>query len=150
MSMLGQRIATPDRMARYLFASTALMLTVGISSLAAQSTAPTPKDLMFQKGVRSLAEKRYEDAEKLFRSLSEIEPENLRGVIGLAEAYIGQHKDDEALIALMAESQKYPARADLHYAMGNVAVHAGRQDMAIAEYQRALEGVDPSSRAAAE
>jgi tetratricopeptide (TPR) repeat protein len=39
---------------------------------------------------------------------------------------------------LQAEIAKAPARMDFHLALGDVAVHAGRFDMAIAEFQKVL------------
>jgi Flp pilus assembly protein TadD len=132
-------------MARYFFV---LILGTSLALAAQESSQLTSKDLLFQKGARSLTEKKFSEAEDLFRRLAEAEPENLRGVMGLAEALAAQHKDDDAIRLVQATSDKYPDRPDLHVVTGNLAIHAGRPDLAIAEYQRGLDLAQSDPRVA--
>jgi Flp pilus assembly protein TadD len=132
-------------MARYL---SVLIFGTSLALAAQEASKLTSKDLLFQKGVKSLSEKKFSEAESLFRRLAEAEPENLRGIMGLAEALAAQHKDDEAIRIIQATSDKYPDRPDLHIVAGNLALHSGREDLAIAEFQRGLDLAQSDPRAA--
>jgi tetratricopeptide (TPR) repeat protein len=99
---------------------------------------PSSPDVLFETGVLNLYEKKYKDAEDAFRRSYQVNPANLRGLMGVVRTYLAQNKVDQAIQELRVESAKAPARADLHQAIGEVCVNAGRFDMAIAEYQTAL------------
>ncbi len=125
----------------------ALLLTTGM--LGGQQTA-TPADTLFQSAAAQFSQGNFHDAEESFRRLSEIEPTNSRGILGLAEAWVAQKKPDAALRLLQAEADKYPNRADLHFGIGNLALRTARYDLAIAEFQIVLESVASNSKGAAD
>ena len=99
---------------------------------------PSSPDVLLQIGMLNLYEKKFKDAEDAFRRSYQVNPANLRGLIGVVNTYLAQHKVDQAIQELRVESAKNPARADLHQVIGEVCVNAGRFDMAIAEYQTVL------------
>jgi tetratricopeptide (TPR) repeat protein len=120
---------------------------MGSAVLGGQQTpAPSPADTLFQSGFARLSQGKYQEAEEAFRKVYEMEPANSRGILAVAEVYVAQKKDDEALRLLQAEAGKNPARLDLHIGIGNVALHAAKYDLAIAEFQGVLEGIDKNSR----
>ena len=107
---------------------------------------PNSPDVYFQLGMVNLSENKFKDAEAAFRKSFDLNPSNLRGMMGLAETFMAQNKPDAALGVLQSESSKQPARTDLKIAMGNIAVRAGRFDQAVQFYQGVLNSLDPKSR----
>ena len=122
---------------------------LGSGFLAGQQV-PNSADALFQAGVARFSEGKYKEAEEAFRKVYELEPGASRGILGVAEVYVAQKRDDEALRLLQAESEKSPARLDFHLAIGNVALHAAKLDLAIGEFQRVLDGLDKNSNAASD
>lgn len=109
---------------------------------------PSSPDVLFRVGVVSLAENKYKEAEDSFRKSYQLNPANSRGLLGIVETYMAQNKADQALELLLAETQKQPSRPDFRIALGNTAVRAGKYDMALAEFKRALDMTDKQSRTA--
>jgi tetratricopeptide (TPR) repeat protein len=109
---------------------------------------PSSPDVLFQVGVVSLAENKFQEAEASFRRAYQLNPANTRGLMGMVETYMVQNRPDQALQLLQAEAEKAPGRMEFRVALGNTAVRAGKYDMAIAEFNRALELSDRQSRAA--
>src|SRR5260370_1094062 len=85
---------------------------------------PGSADLLYQLGVVDLADKKYKDAEDAFQRAYELNPANLRSLMGIVETNMVQNKTDEALKILQAETDKAPNRLDLLLAIGNTAVRA--------------------------
>ncbi len=111
---------------------------------------PSSPDVVFQIGVVNLAEGKYKDAEDAFRKAYQLNPANTRGLMGVVETYMAQSKVDQAIQLLQTESAKTPTRMDFHLALGNIAVRAGRWDLALAEFQRVLANTDKGSKAQGE
>ncbi|MBZ5581585.1 MAG: tetratricopeptide repeat protein, partial [Acidobacteriia bacterium] len=64
----------------------------------------------------------------------------------VVETYMAQSKVDQAVQLLQAESAKTPTRTDFHLALGNIAVRAGRWDLAISEFQRVLASTEKGGK----
>jgi len=111
---------------------------------------PNSPDVLFQVGVLNLSESKYKDAEAAFRKSYDLNPANLRGLMGIVEVYLAQNKVDQAVEMLQAESARAPNRLELHYAAANTAARGGKFDIAIAEYQKVLDGMDKNSRSRAD
>jgi tetratricopeptide (TPR) repeat protein len=105
-------------------------------------TAPGSPDVLFQLGVVNLAEGKYKEAEDAFRRAYQLNPANSRGLMGVVETNMAQNKPDAAIALLQAESDKAPSRLDLVVALGNTAVRAGKYDLAIQTFNKALAGLD--------
>jgi tetratricopeptide (TPR) repeat protein len=110
-------------------------------------SSPASTDVLFQLGVVNLAEKKYKEAEDAFRRAYQLNPANTRGLMGQVETHMAQDKPDAALALLQAESDKQPNRVELFMAMGNVAVRAGKYDVAIQNYTKAASLLDKNSKA---
>jgi Flp pilus assembly protein TadD len=115
-----------------------------------QSGQPSPADALFKAAVTQLSQAKYHDAEDSFRKLTELEPTTSRGILGVAEVWTAQKKNEEALRLLQTEAAKYPDRPELHFGIGNLALRIAQYDLAIAEFQLVLDRVDRNSKGAAE
>lgn len=109
---------------------------------------PNSPDVLFQLGVVNLSENQFKDAEADFRKSYELNPTNLRGLMGLVETAMAQDKTDQALQLLRTESAKMPGRLDVLMQLGNTAVRLGRWDDAIGSYQKVLDVLDKNAKAA--
>ncbi|MDR3699274.1 MAG: tetratricopeptide repeat protein [Candidatus Sulfopaludibacter sp.] len=107
---------------------------------------PSSPDVYFQLGVLDLAEAKFKDADTAFRKTYELNPTNPRGLMGMVETDMAQHKTDDALKLLKTESDKSPTNMDLVTQLGNISVRAGRFDEGIADFQRALDSLDKTSK----
>jgi len=65
---------------------------------------------------------------------------------GTADQPAVRNQFAEALALLQTESEKAPDRLDLTVALGNAAVRAGKYDLAITAFQKALDRVGPDSK----
>jgi tetratricopeptide (TPR) repeat protein len=110
-------------------------------------TNPGSPDVLYQLGVVNLAESRYKEAEDAFRRSYQLNPANSRGLMGIVETNMAQNKTEEALKLLQAESDKSPGRVELLLSLANVAVRAGKYDLAIQTYERILSQTDKSVKA---
>jgi len=108
---------------------------------------PNSPDILFQLGVVNLAENRFKEAEDAFRRAYQLNPANSRGLMGIVETNMAQNKTEAALALLQAEADKAPNRVDFLLALGNTAVRAGKYDLAIATFNKVLEGTGKGSRA---
>ena len=118
----------------------------------AQTPAPgqSSADKLFQSGVAALNAKDYAAAEEAFRQCRELEPKNIRGLMGLAEAYLAQKMSDQAIHLLETESAADPGNQDLATALGNIYVRTEKWDQAISQFQKLLDATDKQTKAAGE
>ncbi len=107
---------------------------------------PNSGDVVFQMAVVDLADTKYKEALDEFRRAYQMNPTNARGLMGMVETYMAQNQVDQAIQLLEAESAKAPSRMDIRLAIGNVAVRAGRYDMAISEFQKVLGSTEKGSK----
>ncbi|MDP9170233.1 MAG: tetratricopeptide repeat protein, partial [Acidobacteriota bacterium] len=103
--------------------------------------APQP-DALYRAALANLQAKRYAEAEASFRELYRLEPDNTRGLAGIAQVYVAQAKTSEALDLLRTESGKHPKSAGIHITIGDISSAARQYDAALAEYQTALGLLD--------
>ncbi|MEP6716982.1 MAG: tetratricopeptide repeat protein [Terriglobia bacterium] len=104
--------------------------------------APPQTDALYRSGLASLQARHFQEAEASFREVYRLDPENIRGLAGIAQTYIAQAKFTDALDLLRSESEKQPKRADIHVAIGETAALSGQPDAALAEFQKALGLLD--------
>lgn len=112
-----------------------------------QGGSPSP-DVLFQIGVVNLAEKKYQEAEAAFQRAYQLNPANYRGLMGIVETNLARNQPDQAIGLLQQEALRFPDKFELRVAIGNTAVRAGRYDMAVAEFKRALELINEEGRPA--
>jgi len=122
------------------------LLNSGSITLARQeidkylAEAPDQVDLRFQLALVSFMEKKYLDSEKIFRSLRERYPSDLRLLFGLAETLMATNRGPQALELLKAESKAKPQVNALRMATGNIALRVGDLQTAEQEYRHLLAG----------
>ena len=112
--------------------------------------AQSPADKLFQSGTAALAAKNYAAAEEAFRKCRELDPKNIRGLLGLVETYLAQNRSEQAIHLLETESAADPANRDLTMALGNIYVRTEKWDQAISQFQKVLDATDKQSKAAGE
>lgn len=109
---------------------------------------PKQVDSLLELGVLDLNQKKYKDAQDLFRRAWEANPGNLRGLLGESRAFLLDGQQDKSVQIVEAEAQKKPANLDLQKEVGNAEVSAGQYDKAIGAYQNLLAKVpDPRLQA---
>jgi len=125
-----------------------LVLSLAAGSLTAQlAVQASDADRTFQASFVGLSQRKFAEAEAGFRKVMELEPQNSRGIIGLAQALLAERKSDDAIRVLQEEITKNPARPELYLALGDAAARFGQYDLALSEYQDLLKHLDMRSGA---
>jgi tetratricopeptide (TPR) repeat protein len=120
-----------------------LVLALASGSLTAQlAVQGSNADRAYQASVVSLSQRKYAEAEAGFRQLIEVDPQNTRGAIALAQVLLAQRKSDDAIRVLQEQITKNPTRPELYLALGDAAARVGQYDLALSEYQEVLKHVD--------
>ncbi|HNY39705.1 MAG TPA: tetratricopeptide repeat protein [Bryobacteraceae bacterium] len=101
-------------------------------------------DLRFQQALVCFMEKNFPEAERIFRSLRERYPGDLRLLFGLGETLVATGRGAQALEMLKAEAKARPQINSLRMATGNVALRIGDLQTADQEYRHLLS-VDPKN-----
>jgi tetratricopeptide (TPR) repeat protein len=109
-------------------------------------TNPSSTNALLQLGELDLAEKKFPDANDAFGKVRLLDPANLRALTGIADCEIARKMPDKAIDLLQEEADKAPNRLDLRVALGGTAMRAGRYDIAIREFQKALAQSAPESK----
>ncbi len=125
-------------------------LLAGVASGQQQADAPNPADALYQAAKADLAAGKYAEAEAAFRKVAEMDPSSVRGMMGVVEVYLGQKKNDEAMALLQEESKKNPNRLDIHLNIGEVALGAGKFDLAVSEFLLVLNRMQKTNQGAGE
>jgi tetratricopeptide (TPR) repeat protein len=125
-----------------------LVVLAVLATGSLQAQAPVEAEILFQSGVTNLAQKRYPQAEEAFRKAYEMDRSNVGALTGLVEVYAAQNRMDEALKLLQTEAGKNPERPDIRVALGNFYVRNNQYDLALAEFQKVLDGAAKNSREA--
>ena len=100
---------------------------------------PAQRDAMYQLALLDFNERKFAQADAMFRKLYEMTPPDPRGVAGLVEVRASQGQFDAAIGILDAEIKKFPARLDLRLFLANTAVRAGRYPLAVSNYKLVLD-----------
>ena len=145
----------PGNIPAKLFRSTAYL---GLNQLdkayeelkALLEKTPNSQEVMVQMGVVMAAQKKYKEAEAMFRKAYELNPANSRGLMGQVETVMAQNQPERAVQLLRAEIERYPARLEFHMMLGNIAVRARKFDLALSEFSGLLDKVDRRSASAAD
>jgi Tfp pilus assembly protein PilF len=95
-------------------------------------------------GRLNLAEAQYAAAEAAFRRCYRLQPDDFRGLAGVAEVYARQNKASAAIRIWDEEAARTPDNVELRVAAGRFAGSVGKFDVAAAEYEQAL--AQPSGR----
>jgi beta-lactamase regulating signal transducer with metallopeptidase domain/tetratricopeptide (TPR) repeat protein len=82
------------------------------------------------------------------RTSPQADSDPILGVMRQVESLMGQGRQSEALELLRSEVKENPKRTDLRLSLGNVAVRAGKYDLAVATFQEILAQLPEESTAA--
>jgi predicted Zn-dependent protease len=94
--------------------------------------------VQMQYGIIALREKNYPEAERIFAAIRQKPGQGEAGAIGLAESYLNRNALDKALQVLLEEAQKAPQSVRVHQTLAQIALQAGKHDIAIKAYQDLL------------
>ena len=100
---------------------------------------PKQPETLLEVGVLNLMEKKYQEANDIFRRAYEADPANARGLLGQVEAMLLLGKPNDALKLLSDESVRYPKRLDLKRDLADLEVRTGNLDRAIDDYKALVE-----------
>jgi tetratricopeptide (TPR) repeat protein len=117
---------------------------------AVRKANPAAPDIDFSLGMVAMKEGNLKEAEDIFRKAYAANPKDSRGLVGLVETLAAEGHYDQAIQFLQGELAKAPKRTDLQMALGNIAVRAGNFDLAIAQFQAALNEMDKNSKSRGE
>jgi superkiller protein 3 len=96
-------------------------------------------DELFERGNTAQSERRYEEAERTWRRVLEIDPNNADAYVGLGNALYYQGKLEEAISAYGRAIELNPQDAIAYYNLGNALRNQGKLEEAISAYGRAIE-----------
>jgi len=97
---------------------------------------PNYRDAQIQAGFFDVAEKKYSQAEEVFRKFYPSLETRLRAVQGLVQIRTAQGKYDEALHLLEAELKTATEPVPYRMMLARAAIQAGKNDLAIAQLQK--------------
>src|SRR5579864_9271719 len=100
---------------------------------------PDYTEAKLQLALLDVAQKRFGDAEKLFRELYRPNNGDFRALKGLVEMYAAEAEWDKALGLLEGEVNRFPKVMVLQQLLASTADRAGRLDLAIQRYQTILQ-----------
>src|SRR5260370_18923696 len=104
---------------------------------------PQLKEAHLQLALLDVAQKRYDEAELLFRKYRPGDGD-FRALKGIVEIYSAQRRWDKALATLQAEQKPFPQSTEVKKLLAKVAAESGRLDLAI-PYYRELAQAAPNS-----
>src|SRR5262249_39326348 len=100
---------------------------------------PKSQDVQFQLGILAIAEKKFSEAEGIFRKLYQPGQGDPGPAEALAETYSAQNQFDTALQLLQEDLKKSPDSLVIRRVLAITAVRARKYDLAIAEFRRLLD-----------
>lgn len=104
------------------------------------SKLPNSRDAQNLLALVDLAEAKYPDAEKRFRSLADATPPDHRGIFGLAQVYVNTNRVEEAKRLLQTELAKKPAYSrNIRLSLGEIALRTGKSDEAVEIYKALVQ-----------
>lgn len=105
---------------------------------------PGNGDLQLQAGFLAIAEKKYADAERLFRLARQASPSDSRSEAGLVEVYTAQRQFEQAIRVLTDDLKTSSEPGMIRGLLADTAFRAGKLDVAMASYQELLS-TEPKS-----
>src|SRR5262249_23842883 len=100
---------------------------------------PNQADTLLELAVLDLMQKKYQEAEELFRKAYNVDPSNLRGLLGVVEIHFQRKEPEKAVKVLTDEVQKNPQRIDLKKELANAEFRAKQFDKSISDYQSIMD-----------
>jgi len=105
---------------------------------------PNLREAQLQLAFLNVTQKRYSEAERMFRKNYQPEKSDFRALKGLVEIHSAQRHWDPALALLRTEQKNFPHSVEVKKLLASVSAEAGRTDLAIPYYEE-LAQADPNS-----
>lgn len=96
---------------------------------------PQSADVQLQLGLLDLAEKKFKDAEALFRKLYQPGRSDTRPLEGLVRVYVARREFDKPLQMLADALKTSPNSRSIHTMLAGTAAAAGKTDVALEQYR---------------
>jgi tetratricopeptide (TPR) repeat protein len=108
---------------------------------------PAYTEAKLQLAMLDVVQKRFPDAEKLFRETYQPKKGDFRALKGLVELYAAEGQIEKALSLLNADLARYPDSIAVRSLLASTAARAGKLDLAIQQYEQLREkhGEDPET-----
>jgi len=108
---------------------------------------PTYAEAKLQLAMLDVVQKRFPEAEKLFRETYQPKRGDFRALKGLVELYAAEGQIDKAISLLNADVVRFPDSIAIRGLLASTAARAGRLDLAIQQYERlrGKHGEDPET-----
>ncbi len=100
---------------------------------------PDAADLQFQLALVNYADRKYPEAEKIFRKLLEKHPDDPRLNFATADVLLNTGRGKQAVELLQQQSQKSPNNQALRFAVATYALRTGDLPLAEREYRKLIE-----------
>jgi tetratricopeptide (TPR) repeat protein len=101
--------------------------------------APNLADARFQLGMINFQEKKFKEADSIFRQLQDSNPGDSRGLIGMVETQVAQSDFNSAITTMQAQLTRDPNRQDYRRALANILTRAQRYDEAISNFKQLVD-----------
>lgn len=105
---------------------------------------PNLPEVTFQRGLLELAEKRFEQAEKIFRSQYRPGSADIRPLKGLVEVALARNQAPQALALIEQEIKAHGETRDRLELLAQTATRAGRLEVALGAWER-IAAADPNN-----
>jgi tetratricopeptide (TPR) repeat protein len=105
---------------------------------------PGSEEIELRLAALNVAEKKYPDAEALYRRFYQSGSSDLRPFEGLLELYLIQHQPQRAQALLDDEIKRSPNSRPVHFLLASAAIKEGKLDVAREQYEW-IRAVDPNS-----
>jgi tetratricopeptide (TPR) repeat protein len=99
---------------------------------------PKFSDAHLQLALLDLAEKKYREAEVVFRKLYQPGSSDIRPLNGQVEVLLAQKKVDQAIQLLSGELRRFPNSMPIRLSLGRTAFRTGNYPLAIEQYRQLL------------
>jgi tetratricopeptide (TPR) repeat protein len=103
-----------------------------------QRQFPGSAGVQYQLGVLALAERKFDEAERIFQKLYQPGQRDSRPAEGLVEAYVAESQFDRAIQLLNGDLKAAPDSVAARRMLAATAARAGKFDLAISEYQQLI------------
>ena len=90
-------------------------------------------------GLKLREKEKYDEAEKLFRQITEQLPDQAAAWLGLGQTLLDKSEASDAIIAFEHAMKSMPATGAMHHALGSAKLLVGRTYEAEAHYREAIE-----------
>ncbi|HUI79031.1 MAG TPA: tetratricopeptide repeat protein [Bryobacteraceae bacterium] len=105
---------------------------------------PKAIDIRLELGALAIYQKKYGDAEAIFKKIQDENPKDLRPLGGLVDTDLAQHRPDKALARLEDELDRSRGATQVRYMLAVTAMRTGKYGIAIEQFQKLADSTPGS------